>query len=107
MIECQHRKSLLVLNEGYEAVFCGLKSCPVNDIICRRCAQREGETLHNGVVNDFPRRNNNEMQAVQMVCATCPYFDDSGQECLKKAGGISTVSIWCQHPSNHCPEGKW
>ena len=107
MIECKHKSTIGMMNQGYTAEFCDLNCHPVNDIICRRCKLREGSIYSPPVETGFPRRNNNEMQAIQIVCASCPHFNKESQTCEKLCDEIIPVSIWSQNPAKHCPEGQW
>ena len=107
MRECKHKNTICIMNKGYVGEYCSLHTYPVNDIICRRCSDCYGKMDHALVEVDFPKRNNNELTAIQMTCAKCPHFHDGGQICTKLCSEIDPVSIWSQHPSSHCPEGQW
>lgn len=106
MINCKYKSAIVDTRNGYTATFCDRHCYPVNDVICSRCSDCEGE-MRPPVEHDYPVRNKSELEAIQIVCSQCPSFHDGSQCCQKICNQINPVSVWSQHPNNHCPEKKW
>ena len=80
----------------------------VNEAICSKCPDKEGETgtkFKDGV--EFPRRSDKELEIIQNVCEGCPLFKVASQTCSGTPGQVLPTSTLAQHPSQHCVEDKW
>jgi len=109
MIECEHRWPYFVTNRGLMTFHCSKHHRPINDDICSTCSDREGEMPKVPFTVDtaFPRRNEEEIQAVYQICKGCPRLHPEKKVCLNMYPEIHPPDIVAQHPSNHCPENKW
>lgn len=107
MIDCKHKWPMQVTNRGINITFCSLYQKSVNDTICSRCADCEGETPKTVQVFSFPSRNQAELESIRGVCDACPIFQIASQRCTRMLGELHPVDILAANPSTHCPDKKW
>lgn len=107
MIDCEHKHVMPVLNQGVVQEWCFKHGKSVNDTICLACSDRCGTMQNVPVQIGFPRRSDQEIAAVKLVCDGCPILLLASQTCKRKSVGYNPVDIYAQNPANHCPEGKW
>lgn len=96
-----------ITNRGLNTQFCTLHMVSVNDDICSNCPDREGVIPIELKTLDFPKRNPKEIEAIYNVCKSCPLLNAKTKICDKMHAEMHPTDIVAQHPSSHCPEGKW
>lgn len=105
MIPCQHKGVIFSTNLGCMVEDCSQVGMFVDDIVCGKCAMREGENY----VPDITvpgRRTEEEIQEITEVCKGCPLFNHDTARCPKIMSPVPVSSL-AQNRMLRCPEKKW